>query len=37
VSDTEIPVMVALIAVMALLTICVVILERRVRSVDVVA
>jgi ABC-2 type transport system permease protein len=36
-SDTEIPVVVALIAVIALLAICVVILERRVRAVDVVA
>jgi ABC-2 type transport system permease protein len=36
-SDTEIPVAVALIAVIALLAICVVILERRVRAVDVVA
>jgi ABC-2 type transport system permease protein len=36
-SDTEIPVAVAVIAVMALLAICVVILERRVRAVDVVA
>jgi ABC-2 type transport system permease protein len=36
-SDTEIPVAVALIAVIALLAICVVILEQRVRAVDVVA
>jgi ABC-2 type transport system permease protein len=36
-SDTGIPVSVALMAVIALLGICVVVLERRVRAVDVVA
>lgn len=36
-AETEIPVAVALIAIVALLGICVVVLERRVRAVDVVA
>jgi ABC-type transport system involved in multi-copper enzyme maturation permease subunit len=36
-SDTEIPVAIALIAIVALLGICVVVLERQVRAVDVVA
>jgi len=36
-SGTEIPVAVALIAVVTLLGICAVVLERRVRAVDVVA
>ena len=36
-SETEIPVAVALIAIVALLGVCVVVLERRVRAVDVVA
>ena len=36
-SETEIPVAIALIAIVALLGICVVVLERRVRAVDVVA
>lgn len=36
-SPTEIPVAVALIAILALLGICAVVLERRVRAVDVVA
>jgi ABC-2 type transport system permease protein len=36
-SETEIPVAIALIAIVALLGICIVVLERRVRAVDVVA
>jgi ABC-type transport system involved in multi-copper enzyme maturation permease subunit len=36
-AETEIPVAVALIAIVALLGICVVVLERRVRAVDIVA
>ncbi len=36
-SETEIPVAVALIAIVVLLGVCVVVLERRVRAVDVVA
>ena len=36
-SETGIPVAIALIAVVALLGICAVVLERRVRAVDVVA
>jgi ABC-type transport system involved in multi-copper enzyme maturation permease subunit len=36
-SETEIPVAIALVAIVALLGMCVVVLERRVRAVDVVA